>query len=285
MDNPPIQDPNILEAMEACRPGSDDRLDPALAFLAAKMEGDPELRELYTRLQRVDSALVDAFHDVPVPDGLAERIMQRLAAARRGPVASAVEAAAGQTATEEPAAAATSRRRERVSRRWLLAGVGVVSTVLAASVLVAVFFPWPEPETYTKSQVWELAIEFSAGEADVVGELVTVAQPPGDYPFSPDVSQQIPGIRWRRIEGFLGRQGVAYDMLGEGGAAATLYVVKYSVPDLPSLPPPLGPSLETGGRSAAAWQSGESRELLYVLVVHGGPRAYRGFLPPPGPWT
>jgi len=283
MDNPPIQDPSILEAMEACRPASDDCADPALASLAAKMESDPALRDLYTRLQRVDSVVGDAFRDVPVPDGLAERIMQRLASARGGPVASAVEAAAEPAATEEPAAA-TAGRRERVSRRWLLAGAGVVSTVLAASVLVAVFFPWPEPEPYTRSQVWELAIEFSAGEADVVGELISVAQPPGEYPFSRDVLP-LPDIRWRRIEGFLGCQGVAYDMLGEGGTAATLYVVECSVPDLPSLPPPLGPSLATGGRSVAAWQSGESGELLYVLVVHGGVRAYRSFLPPPGPWT
>lgn len=279
MENPPIRDPGLLESLEACRPGSDDRSDPALAELAAKLEGDPQWQDLYTRLQRVDATLVDAFHDVPVPDGLAERILKRLAAARSGPAASGAEAPAGETPVEEPAA--TCRRTERISRRWLLAGAGALSTVVAASVLVTVLFPWPEPETYSKSQVWEFSIKFFAGEADVVGQLVRVVPPPSEYPFSPDVLP-LPDLRWRRIEGFLGCGGVAYDLTGEGGAAATLYVVEYSVSGLPSLPPPLNPSYRTGGRSAAAWQSGE---LLYVLVVHGGPRAYRGFLPAPGPWT
>ena len=82
MKNRPIPDERILEAIEACRPGSDDVADPALAYLAAAMAADPELENLYARLQQVDGMLTADFRRVPVPEGLDHRLLERLAAAR-----------------------------------------------------------------------------------------------------------------------------------------------------------------------------------------------------------
>ena len=78
MSDQPIQDPRIREAMEACRPGSDDLEDPALVFLAEQLAADPKLGHVFERLQRLDGTVAEAFGDVPVPDGLADRITARL---------------------------------------------------------------------------------------------------------------------------------------------------------------------------------------------------------------
>ena len=103
MTNRPIRDERILEAIEACRPGSDDATDPALAYLAAALAADPELENLYGRLQQVDGMMAAGFRNVPVPEGLKQRLLERLAAARVGQVASAEEGHTAEASAEEPA--------------------------------------------------------------------------------------------------------------------------------------------------------------------------------------
>ena len=80
-------------------------------------------------------------------------------------------------------------------------------------------------------------------------------------------------IRWRHVEKFLGGPAVAYDLPTIGGRA-TLYVVQRNVPGLPAIPPDR-PSSSTGGKSAAAWQAGNT---LYVLVVEGDAGMYSSYL-------
>ena len=262
MSDKPSSDPRILEALEACRPGSDDLNDPALAFLATELAASPELDEAYERLQQVDTALVEAYCDVPVPDGLADRLLDRLKQAR-----------AGQTAAEGDQQSATppatvSPPPARVSRRWLVVGSGI-ATAAAAAVLVIGLFYQPAPPGYTASEVRRAAIDFFNEDTREPGRQTA---PPEAYPPSSDVLQL--KMRWRPVRGFLGRKGVAYDLTGPGKTQATLYVVRYAVPRLPP-GPPLRPSLMTGGRATSAWQSGG---LLYVLVVKGNARSYQKFL-------
>ena len=69
----------ILEAMESCRPGSDDLFDPALAPLVEVLTLDANLADRFRQQQHVDAAVASAFRDVAVPDGLAERLLGRLA--------------------------------------------------------------------------------------------------------------------------------------------------------------------------------------------------------------
>ena len=103
--------------------------------------------------------------------------------------------------------------------------------------------------------------------------LLAETPPPEDYPLGHDVLE-VPGTHWRWVAGFLGGKAVAYDLPGPGGGRATLYVARRVVEQLPSLPPDV-PQPMTAGCSAAAWQQ---EALLYVLVVEGDARAYRGFL-------
>ena len=92
-----------------------------------------------------------------------------------------------------------------------------------------------------------------------------------DFPISPYLA---PPSQWRRVK-FLGTQGVAYDMAA-GRKRATLYVVRYNAPGLPTIPS-RGSKLGTAGCVTSAWSRGG---LLYVLVVRGGERDYELFVPP-----
>jgi hypothetical protein len=274
MGEQPIQDPRIAEAIEACRPGSDDLSDPALAFLAAQLAANPDLAGLFERVQGLDTTLAEAFRDVPVPNGLADRIAARLAAEREAQAAPAD----GEQATETEAAEPTpevSRAGRRVSRRWLLAGVGSVA-VVAASITVAVLVLGQKAPALDAAAVCEEAMRLFESDWDEPGESVVQNAPPGGYPPSPDLGVlRFPEMRWRWARDFLGHRAVAYDLTRPGSPRATLYVVRCNVPGVPALPPPR-PAFTTGNRSTAAWQTDG---LLYVLVVEGGRETYRDLLP------
>jgi hypothetical protein len=276
MDSPPIRDERVLEALEACRPGSADLSDPALAHLAAEMAVDPGLERLYERLQQVDARLAAAFPDVPVPAGLAERIAERLAVA--APPAEGAEVPGGRTEGEDRRAERGGRRAEvesesvalrprRISRRWLLAGLTTLSA--AACLLVAVWIGGINSKPYTASAVREQAIDFFANDEAAPGQLDAF---PEDYPFSRDVERR-DGTRWRTIRGFLGHTGVAYDLPAREGVRATLYVVDCDVEGLLGQPPS-EPDANTADFWAAAWRD---QGRVYVLVVQGTKADYRDF--------
>jgi len=258
MDDNPIRDERIIEALECCRPGSDDVAAEDLAHLAAALEADADLETLYERLQQVDARLAAAFHDVPVPDDLQQRLLDRLAAERA------------------PSPAVDAPQPKRVSRRWLLATAGALSA--SAALLIAAWVHFTQTEPLGEMDVLAAAIRFYNSESPQTG---SVESPPADYPFSRYVAGA-ETTRWRTVKGFLDRKGVAYayDIRAGGATEATLYVVRPPVGGLPSQPAPK-PSYTTAGCSTSAWKE---NGLLYVLVVHGSSRTYRGFLKlPRGP--
>src|SRR5687767_10428691 len=122
------------EQIDACRAGSDDLALPALADLATAVEGDRALAEEVARSQRFDQTVAAAMHDLPVPDGLAERLLAKLS--EDGLDASGVEEAASDEAANEKVALASSQ--SRVTRRVALAGV--LATGLLALIALAIQF-------------------------------------------------------------------------------------------------------------------------------------------------
>jgi hypothetical protein len=259
--------------MEACRPDGDDLAHPEMAPLAAQLAADPELETVFRRLQQADAPLGEAFGDVPVPDGLADRILARLAEGRADspsdarPRAADPEGAGYGSPPEEVEPAGSLRRR------WLLGGVGVGA--VAASVAIAFIVFRPGAPDLTESYVYQQAMDSFEQDWDEPGQLVREAVPPGAFPADPEFNElRFPESRWRWAK-FLNRKAVAYDLTPPGTRRATLYVVKCSVSGVAGLPP-ARPSHTTGNRSVAAWQTGE---MLYVLVVEGGPRTYQNLLP------
>jgi len=270
MKDQPIRDERILEAIEACRSGSDDMADGELAFLAAELEANRELAELYDRVQRTDEVLAAAFRDVPVPDGLQQRLLDRLAAARAAD-ALAEDSQKATTALAEDRPAVGSPRTRRFSRRWLITGAALTTTAAAVLVAVVAWMLTHGPEPYTKQMVLEDAQRFFIEESRALGPVRTYPDesPPADYQIRPEQLGRM--LRWRPISGFLGCEGVAYDVQG---GRATIYVVKLTIDDRLPVQPPPSADPTTGGVSASVWQQGE---LLCVLVVDGDSDAYHRF--------
>ncbi|MCH8047256.1 MAG: hypothetical protein IID44_26440 [Planctomycetes bacterium] len=260
----------LIEQIDACRPGSDDVHAPQLAELRPlqqRLEHDAEARELYDRIQSFDTHIAAAVREVRLEDfpqtaGLEQRLLA--AVARADP--------AGDAPISEPASDGPPVRRS--SRRGALAWMsGLAAT--AACVGIA-YYLLPPPETKfrpTPSWVHETALDFYLAETDVPPGKTT--SPPESHPMSGDVVR-FAGTRWREVGDFLREdRAVAYEISAPGGnPVATLYVVKLSVPTLPTRPP-VKAKLQTGGVCLSAWQSGD---FVYVLVVPGGEEAYRQFL-------
>ncbi len=275
MDRQPIPDERLLEALEVCRPGGDELCDPPFAELAEHLSTSPELKGLYDRVQRVDVEVAAAFHEVPIPEGLAERILKCLAAAVEEPAVEAPQETV-QPVTPLPAAD-VPQAGKRVSRRRLLAGV--LSTGAALLVGVGIYY-WATREVYDTARVLGEAAEFFSNDSHEGGHLLADGHHgPDGYPFSREVRDDVREIRWRQIRGFLGRDGVAYDLRdADGITRATLYVVELEVSDLGDTRPPVPPQQDTANCCVAAWKEGA---LLYVLVAPGGRNEYRDWLAPP----
>ncbi len=306
----PIRDGRLLEAMEACRPKSEDLSDPGLAFLAAELAVNPALREQFERLGRLDQAVSEALADVPVPEGLDRRILARLALAQaqralpQGSSAAAqlaphggkpqpdttqdAEAGAVQRAVGEPVdvlqlvpdAPSALRPNLPVRRRWWLAATGTAAAATMAAAVVVVLvahFLRPTPpsiEQLLDAAIADAAITFGANLP--AASPVDRVAPPQGFPLSRQVVA-LPGTRWRNA--MLGQdRGVAFDLALRGRARATLYVLESRVANLPAIPPSR-PQCNTGGYSALAWQE---NGLVYVLVVAGDdPAEWRAYLDVP----
>lgn len=281
MHDQPNHEREIHEALEACRPGSDDISDPAMAFLEAELAVRPELDERYERLQRLDLKLAEAFAAVTVPPGLAERILADLSTSPSAPAATVDGGEIPRAEAQEPSppVAAVSRQR---SLRWFLASAAGV--VAAASLLVIVLLGTRRVEPITKDTVFQEATALFARAVTAApeGQLLDARTEPRDYPFSRELVR-FPQVRWRWVKSFLGGAGVVYDLVAPDQTRANLYVIRGRLPGLPATPGNPERSAATGQFSVGAW---ENHGLLYVLVVKGGPRDYQQFLDAPhGPVT
>ena len=275
MDHPSVRRQQLWDAMESCRAGADDLNDPQFADLAARLAEDPELRGQFQRLQQADEAIEAAFADVPIPAGLADRVRRRLADATPAASSEPQPTGLGGLETSLAATVAPTVLRKPVrqfSRRRLLAGFAALSA--AAALLAAVWIQTHLPRQQTPASVLEEAMDFFNKDDPTSGKDALQWPPPAEYPISRDVVQ-LKGIRWRHIKQFMGGSAVAYDLPPVGGGRATLYVAERNVPGLPSVPPSM--PLSTGGKSAAAWQAGNS-STLYVLVVEGDAGMYFRYL-------
>ncbi|HEY5315825.1 MAG TPA: hypothetical protein VIK18_25070 [Pirellulales bacterium] len=208
-----------------------------------------------------DHALAAAMHDVPLPPGLSARLLARL---------------------PQPTAAADRRSAGRWGagrRRWLQAAAA--SLACAASLLVAIlFFNQTAPEMGSES-VMESVRAWHNHQA-AAGPLNQEA-PPEDYSTGSFV---MPGCvaGWRRLPApLLGRDGVAYQLLGPHQNRATLYVLDFDGPrSAPRLmvntSSPLGNLLTTDGQTSSTWTDGVR---LYVLVADGNEQDFRALVRAP----
>ncbi len=261
MCNNPDSNDRVIEALEACRPGSDDAASPELQ-LDEILAADAGLRERFERLQRAESRLCEAFGDVPVPAGLEQRILARLA---------------GETK------ASPERKGPWLRRRWWLAASAAAA--VAASLFAAFWIGLPSTHPRDEAGVLDAVLQRFALEVESdlpPGLLVAENEPPARFPMSRAVAR-VPDLRWRVVRGLLGQRAVAYDFPDGGGRGATLYVLPAEDAEVARTRPPANPIQSTGGFCASVWKEGDR---LYVLVVRGDARAYRRLIyAPSGPLT
>jgi hypothetical protein len=260
----------LIEAIEVCRPRSDDVSLPELQALKEHLASNPELKAMYHRLQELDGRIGRAFRAVDVPDGLADRILDRLREAGHSSPAQTP----GVLQPQESHVATAGR----VRRRWLIGAAASVAA--AAAVIVAGLIATRHDRPVTGADVWRTAMAQFDRDSDAfnTGLLLVQEAPPAAYPVSSEVI--LPAARWRWVDGlFLGRKAVAYDISLPAGGRATLYVLKAPSAGLPTAPPSRAEG--TGNKSVAAWNSGD---LVYVLVLDQ-PNIYPRLLAPRGPIT
>jgi hypothetical protein len=137
---------------------------------------------------------------------------------------------------------------------------------IAASVLIAVWLGIRSPQQGSLELLCHAAIEDFNQGAHQGGQLLTADHLPSEF-----LPRQGLRIQSRPVRGMLQYNGVAYDVVGPAGLAATLYVLDDAQQNSARNQPPTNP-YDSGGCTAAAWrESGR----LYVLVVNGDANAYR----------
>jgi hypothetical protein len=198
-----------------------------------------------------DTAVTKALGDLPVPAGLAQRVVMRLRSAERS---APVENDVGMQHTR---------------RSWWTTAAAT-ALACAAGIGLAIFWFGQSIEDVGPESIAQLARGWHNREAAESVEIER-GRGPADYPLG---SYVLPGFveGWHRLpHAFFSREGVAYRLLTAAGRRATLYVVDYAGSRLAprilvSATTPTENLLSTDGQTSASWTDGQR---LYVLVVDG----------------
>ncbi len=266
----------ILEAIDACRPGTDDLNAEHLAGAKEQIEHDPRLSELRRRAEKLDETIQAAFHDVPLPEGLQLILLERLESAGENDTdGETAVVPAGEQADIVPA---VKVRKDRSRRSWLIGGaMGIVGA--AATVLAAIIIPWTNAgEELSSELLAEQSLRSYGDEFDPSQQMTLFAKqwPPTSHPISGKVWRSRKTC-WRSVL-FLKCSGVVYDLGRQGGASAMLFVIDPPSGSLAMLPtaPPRVLDYQTGGRGCAVWTE---RGKLCLLVIDGNTDDYQLFVP------
>lgn len=277
-----------FQAIDACRPGSEDLQRELPSELAGEIRRDERLAGRYRAIQQFDQAVADAFDGVPLPAGLESRLLAAIAQQQAELDSQQPTASASPRPVELPRAAASSSEMSR--RRWLqLCGGALASTAAGVG-----FLWWRrsgDQPALTAEQVLHQTLEFNkSGEARLTAAIPESREAaPAEFPRSRRLAGLREVVRWRRLDGgLLGRNGCAFELSAQDGLA-TLYVLAAdgrrgsavidNLPDEPPLPDQAQNLVSTGGYSAAGWRE---NDRIQLLVVHGDVDFLRSFLTTPG---
>ena len=254
---------DMMAAIDACRHDSDDRELPEVASVLAGAPSEG-VADYHRAIEKIDRAVVGAIQEVPVPGGLAERILAGVYAQSSTPTD--VCGQGDQELLVRPIA--RQHKLWRPSRRLVVAGVGLA---MAASVVLAILF-WGMRQRLDADDLLAQAKAFYANDDH-------------SAPLSNDAPRSAPPVAsgavvgWRSVT-FLLRAGTAFELSGglsgRRSVEGTLYVIPLGsfrgpvLPDLPSNPLPQG----TSAMTLAVWTDGRD---VYVMIVKGDQKAFESF--------
>jgi hypothetical protein len=263
----PNQDAGELwQAIDACRPGSDDECAPEMAELAAELQRNPRLAQAFASAQRFDMQVAEALDDVPLPEGFEQRLLTALSL-NAVHTTQAIKATTNSSPVAEPVATVPFATLSS-QRRWIGAAIAV-----AAAVVIGAWLAWPRTQLTAESlpvaaQQWFL--DFDPAMASWQSTVITNGF---TFPVN-DLGARRP--RWTAVRTGDGYYLAAYD-LSAPTVRAYLFVLDGGPQGLPTQPPAV-PQRSTGQQTVAVWQAGG---LTYALVVEGDSSAYQRFLLPP----
>jgi hypothetical protein len=268
---------DLQKLMDVCRGDADLQLEE-LQPLAEQLATDPDARRLWERTRRWDESMRQALHDVPVPEGLEKRLLDRLAGsavagsapkgidAESGPIRSNGQAPAGDA---EPLAAPQVLNVPRLAGRPARLRQWAVVLGSAAALLAAVLVMWRPTQPQQDNEL-ELVQEWLECVDDA--EWSSEGSPEQMFPLPAQLNVQ--PRRWQVLEKLRGSWTVVCYDLPSRGDAALLFVARGKLPSLQAnSPPPFPKSLSSW--TVGAW-SGPS--TVYVLAVKGGTAAYQSIL-------
>jgi len=284
-------DKHLRTRLESCRPGSDDLQAPEMSDVVRHLEADAAARSVYQSLQQWDSKVQGAMEEIPLPPGLADRLLARLRASAPQAALDSTAAAAIAAEQDSPCSPQTVVLQQVVLQHVVddaVASAGTIDAQTDVEVCPAAATAWPRRR-------W-LAVMATAGVlmAGIVGSFF---QPHGDTPLDElvddwrqglgnawqDVRQAprdaiLPAtvvaspVGWQKVRG---QRGIAYKLMNAQGKIAYLFVVRMSQGNLP-LAPPTRPQSTTGGRTLGYWQRGE---WVYALLMDAADeQSYRTFV-------
>ena len=258
----------IQEAMDACRPGSDDLHLPELKPLADSLPSDPARQVAFARVQRLDVRLGAAVRDVAVPEGLAARILGRIETASTS--ACGLAPAARMARSETGGVTEISKPIASNRRKWIARVAAVAAAVAVTATMWAL---WPRHESLSRDR---LLAQSAGWHSQLIASAGWTRLPPHemlrDYPLSAAV--RAGAERWLDASDAVGQDAVAYELATPAGRRATLFVIP-ARDAVAGATPPLTPQSSTGGVMIGCWQS---QGMVYVLVVEGDERSYQSLL-------
>ncbi len=251
---------DLRKLMECYRRESADSADPEMAALQRAVSEDPAVRGEFEAIQAWDAAIGRAMHEVPVPAGLADRLV---AALQQG-------TQERDELGEEPVAPAGSSHRSVGRGVWFRRAAAVVTS--AAALLALTFFLSGLRDNLTAALVDQSAREWLDS---LDPEAWQQTQPPsGRWPRREQV--QFPMVGWQEFQALGDSRAVAYlGSVPPAQSEAYLLVIRTRRGrDLPESPP-YDPNSTTGGLCVGVWKSDDG---LCVLMVRGDQHTYRRLL-------
>jgi hypothetical protein len=290
-----MTDREIQQAMDVCRPGGEDLRQPEMAALAEAIRSDPEVRRRFERSQRFDAVVTGMFRDVPVPDGLENRLLAAIESVDIRPPtnmrSAASELLSPDSTSPEPDTPAQTRssgpdihrletyRNEPLRRKrrrvWTIVAGSLTAVAALVGFLLIPYFgagePRPDDRLPGEVLAWTDAVVRQGWKTDLQAEQLR------DRPL--DRVVRASPQRWCSITTPYDSQTVVYDLASRGGDLALVFCMRSRVrgSTLPEIPPWNAYSA-TGGLTLGVWRRGD---MVYVLVVRGGTRRYRELIEAP----
>ncbi len=289
----PANQPDLNEAIDACRLGSQDLSLPELRELAARIDQDVEVRRVFSRCQQLDASIGKAFEDVTVPGDLCEKLLGQFqkeldrqpdqGQPHQGQIAQASQPdvvdqtchlVGTEQATSNTSQAKVTRSTAAIKWTWMRLGVGAAVAaslfvvVITAAILIQPSGDIPAEHLFQECLEWQQSITAHPFSQEMK------PAPSRRYPV--DGAIVVAPSGWQSLKTRYDAQAVVYDLRSHSGQSfAALVVIRTNARFAVSQVMQSEPASTTRGISIGACQKGGR---LYILMIEGNKKRFQRFV-------